>query len=742
MQEAQARGAPSPTSDVASASLQQYWHVLLKRLWTILLVALAVFALVAVYTFKQRKVYEARTSLIVETSTPQVLGPDVQPVVDVTQSDARSADQYLETQIRIIRSRKIAERLVEKLGLADDPVFLGIEDIKDEEKVAKILKEVDPVERLMGLIEVEPTSRTRILVLKVRHTNPEMAAQLTNTLAEVYLTQNIEQRRESTYGAYDWLNDQYRQVKDRLEKSDQDLYQFKKDNNMLSTSLEDRQNVTSQRLQDLNGQLTQVQTERIRLAAEVDQIRKFRTGKRTGAPVDQVIQNPLVQQLKSSWIDLRRREAEMSSRYMDKHPDVIALQKQIALVEADLEKEVDNILLASENRLKALQQAEGNLKGELDQLQREALDLNAKELTYRQLERENQTNQRLYELVLNRLKETDITRLLQENNARILDPAKVPEEPVSPKVPLNLAIGLVLGLACGVGVAFFRELMDNTVKTQEDVEEQLGLTLLGVIPSIKQVHNGPDKGLALAEGPKRDMHVFEFPKSTVAECCRMIRTNLLFMSPEKRLRRLLVTSAGPREGKTVSTANLAITMAQSNSRVLIVDTDLRRPRVHKVFGMENEIGLTNLILGEVGYDQAIKRTPVPNLDVLVCGSIPPNPAELLHTERFQKIVDELEARYDWVIFDSPPVIAVTDSMILSQMVDGVVMVVKGGQTSKAFVRQARERLLGVNAPLMGCILNDVDLEDRRYGQYSYYYYRQYGQYYAEDTPELTEGAGA
>lgn len=727
--------APIVDAEESVLPIQQYWHVILKRVWTILLTSLAIFALVAVYTFKQKKVYEAETSLIINLSTPQVLGREVQPVVDVSQADLWNTEQYFETQYRIIKSRKSAEKVVERLGLVDDPVFLGIDHLTSEEKISEALEKIDPVDKLLSITEVEPAIKTRIVTVKVRHTDQELAAKLANTIAEVYLTQNIEQRRESTYGAYEWLTEQYREVKTRLEKSDQALYDFKRSNNILSTSLTDRQNITSQRLQDLNRQLTDVQTERIRLASEVDQLRRYRDGKRTSAPVEKVINNPTIQNLKTTFTDLRRREAELKGRYMEKHPEVVSIQKQVALVERELQREISNILSAAENNLSALQRSEQVIEGKLLSVKDDALQLNEKELTYRQLERENQTNQRLYELVLKRLKETDISRLLQENNVRILDRALVPTVPVAPKVIVNLLIGVVLGLIAGIVLAFVLELLDNTVKSREDIEDLLGLPFLGIIPTIKEAVRGPDKGQALAMGPQRDLHVFEFPKSTVAECCRTIRTNILFMSPDRRLRRMLVTSAGPQEGKTVTTVNIATVMAQSNTRVLLVDTDMRRPRVHKIFDFVNDVGLTNLILGEVDYDTAISRTPVPNLDLLKCGPIPPNPAELLHTERFQSIIRDLEDRYDLVLFDSPPTIAVTDSMILSQMVDGVLMVVKGGQTSKAFVRQARELLVGVNAPILGCILNDVNLDNRQYGYHTYY--RHYGQYYTEDS-ELQE----
>ncbi len=717
--------------------LQHYWYVILKRMWTIVLVFVVVFTLVAVYTFKQPRVYEARASLIIDLSTPQVLGQEVQQVVELSAADYWNSDQYFETQYAIIKSRMVAEKVVEKLGLADDLVFLGLDKVEDEQELAERLKAIDPVDHLVMLTEIDPALQSRIVTIKVRHNDPEMASKLTNAIAEAYQLQNIERSKESTYGAYDWLTTQYQEIKDKLEASDQALYDFKRTNNMLSTSLADRQNITSQRLLDLNAQLTRVQTERITVGAEVAEINKLRGGARTSAPITQVIDNPLIQSLRTKHTELRTREAELGGRYLDQHPEVVAVRKQIALVEAELDKEVRNILDSSQKRLSMVQSTEGQLTGEIVHLKDEALELNQKELEYTRLEREKETNARLYDLVMKRLKETDISRLLQNNNIRLLDRALVPESPVMPRVPLNLLIGVVLGLVAGVALAFLREVLDNTVKTQEDIEQLLGMTFLGVIPTIKEVKAGPDKGQLLPEGELRDLHVHEFPKSSVAECCRTIRTNILFMSPGKQMNRLLVTSAGPREGKTVTAVNIATVISQSNSRVLVVDTDMRRPRVHRIFGMQNDVGLSNLIIGEIDYDGAIKRTPVPNLDVLLCGPIPPNPAELMHTDRFHDILRDLDARYDWVIFDSPPTIAVTDSMILSNLVDGVLLVVKGGQTTKELVRRAKDKLAGVNAPILGCILNDVDLGDRQYGNYYYYYYRRYGQYYEEDGSEAS-----
>ncbi|MEL6182117.1 MAG: polysaccharide biosynthesis tyrosine autokinase, partial [Myxococcota bacterium] len=304
-------------------------------------------------------------------------------------------------------------------------------------------------------------------------------------------------------------------------------------------------------------------------------------------------------------------------------------------------------------------------------------------------------------------------------------------------VPVNLALGLLLGLVLGLGSAFVLEMLDNTVKSQEDIEGYLGVTFLGMVPRMKLDADPSTLGLNPTAQQDTELYVHTYPKSTLAECCRTIRTNILFMSPDNNLDRLLITSAGPLEGKTATASNIATAMAQSNTRILLVDTDMRRPRLHKVFGLKNKVGLSSLLLGEATYEEAIQKTEVPNLDLLVCGPIPPNPAELMHTERFLECLRNFDTRYDRVIFDSPPTIAVTDSMILSNLVDGVIFVIHGGHASKELVRRALAKLKAVNAPLLGAVLNNVDLDSRAYGQH-YRYYRRYGQYYEADEEMLAE----
>jgi capsular exopolysaccharide synthesis family protein len=321
-----------------------------------------------------------------------------------------------------------------------------------------------------------------------------------------------------------------------------------------------------------------------------------------------------------------------------------------------------------------------------------------------------------------------------------LDAATVPGAPVSPNVPRAVLIALALAVIGAFGFALLLESLDNTIKSQEDVEKTVGVAFLGVVPTMDLEQTGqepssPSVAALLKAGSVRDLYVLSHPQSSAAECCRAIRTNILFMTPDKPARSLLITSAGPQEGKTTVAANLAITLAQSGLRVLLVDTDMRRPRLHRVFGVASSSnGLSRAIVAECEVTEVIRETGVPNLFLLPCGACPPNPAELLHAERFRRIVDELTQKFDRVIFDSPPVGAVTDAAILSRLTDGTVLVAKGRHTTRDSLTRAYRQISGEGTVnVLGCILNDLDLSRR--GQYGYYYYSRYGYYYRQEPAE-------
>jgi capsular exopolysaccharide synthesis family protein len=340
-----------------------------------------------------------------------------------------------------------------------------------------------------------------------------------------------------------------------------------------------------------------------------------------------------------------------------------------------------------------------------------------------------------------RLKEADLTGAQPFNNVRFLDRALIPRAPFKPDLQQALLAALVAGLALGVGLALVIELADTTVKSEADLAAISDVPFLGLMPVIPVVIpvKDDDRAGQLRATQERDLYILGNPRSAVAECARFIRTNLLFMSPDRPLRTIVVTSPSPQEGKSTTAVTTAISMAQAGSRTLIVDTDLRKPRLHRVFGIESDVGIANVLLNELSIEQAVQRTEVPNLDVLCCGTLPPNPAELLLSERFKDVVAELARRYERVIFDTPPMGPVTDPAILGTLVDGVLLVTKCEKTSKESMKQAIRALRDANARVFGVILNDVDVSSKRYAGAYYAYYRRYGGYYGEnETKEAAE----
>jgi capsular exopolysaccharide synthesis family protein len=402
----------------------------------------------------------------------------------------------------------------------------------------------------------------------------------------------------------------------------------------------------------------------------------------------------------------------MAQRYLPKHPEMVRLQAQRDLLDRELAAQIAKIVRGIEAEYAVAADREKALTAELDAAKREKQALDKKEIEYRVLEREVETNRGLYDVLQKRMKETQVTENLRANNIRLIDRAEPPLAPVRPRTRVNLILGLILGLVGGAGLAFFFEFIDNTVKTQEDVEGLLRLPFLGIIPSFRG-----DVGERIAT----DLFAHEHPKSSVTESCRVIRTNLLFAAPDKTLRRLLVTSAGPQEGKSTTVTNLGIVLAQGGKRVLILDSDLRRPRLHKVFDVPaGRPGLTTLIMGEATLDEVIFATAVPGLSVIPCGPIPPTPSELLGSRHMEDLLPRLDERFDWVLFDSPPVIAVTDAVVLSRLADGVVLVVKAGKTTRDLVVRAKRQLDDVGAPILGTVLNDFNVLGDGYRYYYYY----------------------
>jgi capsular exopolysaccharide synthesis family protein len=713
--------------------LRNYWRIIVRRRLLIAGVFVAALALGGIYTLRQPKTYDATCVLVIDISGPRVL--DAQQVQDVVDSGAGSywySREYYETQYKILTSRVVASRVVDKLRLGEDLHFLGLDKVADAELRRKRAALLDPAALAQARLRVEPVKDSRIVKLRVEDTDPSEAAALANAFADAYIAETLSVKTSTTHSATDWLEQQLGDLEVKLQKSGEALFDFKKQKDIVSTTFEDKQSMTSQRLAQLNDALTRARTQKAQLQARndaIEELRKATIGDQAwpdGLPA--MANNTLIQQLKLRYMDAKNECSDLAERYLDKHPKLAACQEKLSLARRNLQKEVETVLTAAQGEYRESLQTERNLLALYNDAKTDSFKVNEVEPEYQQLKRAFDTNQRLYDLVLKRLKEAGLSGLMQMSNVRVLDRARVSSIPVSPSIRTNVIVALLLGLFGGLALAFVVELLDTSITTQQQVEERLGLTFLGIIPNIE----------AGKDGRPSDLIVHDQPKSAVAECCRAIRTNVLFMSPDRPLQTILITSSGPQDGKTTAAISLAITMAESGNRTLLVDADMRRPRVHRAFDLPNGKGLSSLILGEGTLEEVVKSSQIPNLSILTCGPIPPNPAELLHTVAFATLLKQIVGRFDRIIIDSPPIGAVADAVVMSTLADGTVMVLKAARTSRELAKRTIRALKGVNARIFGAVLNDLNLDDRNHADY--YYYRAYGYYYGDKDKKASPAA--
>ena len=704
---ASASKIPGPAKE-----LRHYLNVLRKR-WRVVTTVLVVSLAVAfVYTIRQPKIFEATCSLVIESSAPQVL-EGVKEVIEM----AAASREFYTTQYRIIRSHEVAQRVIDRLGLASDASYFG------QVAASKQANRDFMVERLLSKVKVVGVRESRIANILVTDVDPERATRIANAFADTYIEQNLDFKLEGARSAGTWLGEQTVDLRKKLEDSEMVLYKFRKERYLLDVGLDDKVGMTRQNLQSLNSKITDVKAKRI----ELESIRKLilaaknNISERESLP--EIRDNPVVQKLRENYLDLLKIRADLESHYGEKHPKIETIQHQMASVQRDYAKELDDVLRAFDKRYEALLETENSLLKWMGHEKQQALELAKLETEFRPLARDAENNGKVYSLINQRQKEINLTGMLKANNVRILDRATPPRSPVSPLLALNLPVGLISGLLFGLLIAFTIESLDNTVKSPEAAEELVGAPLLGVIPMLSQ-----SRQHLIADAPERDLVVFKDPTSLAAEACRSIRTNMLFISAQKEFSLFSVTSPGPQDGKTTVAINLAVTMAQAGGRILLVDTDMRRPRIHRSFGLKSDKGISSVMAGDVQLKDAVSKCEVPNLDVLPCGPMPPNPAELLHTERFRQILAQCRSSYDRIVLDSPPIGPVTDPAIIGSATDGVVLVLRAGHSTREATQFARRQLADAGARILGLVINQTDRRGSGYG-YGYGYYASYGRYY-------------
>jgi capsular exopolysaccharide synthesis family protein len=680
--------------DDKEPELARYLRIVVERRWWVAAVVVLGVAAFLAWASRQERVYQATGTIIVEPSPPQVLGGDVRDVSPMGPGQYYAMQDYLQTQRRLLLSDALARQVVARLKLDGDRAFFRDPLPASPE---------DAAERFAAGVTAEIVLDTEIIAVSFRHPVPAQAKRAVDGLIDAYLESNLAQRESSNGAASRWLANESDLLRARLGESELQLYDFKRKNDLLSVSLEDRINNVTRQIDRLSDALTEVRLRKLARGAEADELARMTesdpdTAAPTGAP------NALAS-LKNDLIQEERKLSELRARYADAHPQVVQQAAKVATVQSGIAREVAAQLRGARARTTEAAVEEKKIAAELEAAKQEGLRVTRLEVEYNKLKRESEALGRQYALVQNRTKETELASKVKVNNLRVLDYARLPKASVSPHLVRAGLLAIVASLVLAFLLALLLDALDRTLKSQEDVEAKLGLPFLGVMP---RVSGG-------------DLEVADNPSSAAAECCRLVRTNLMFVGLARPLRRLLVTSPIAREGKTLTTVSLGVVMAQAGTRVLLIDSDLRRPRLKSALGLDGELGLTSVLLGAATLEQAIVPTRIPNLYALPSGPVPPNPAELVDGPRFREVLDECSDKFERVILDSPPAVLVTDPAILAGSCDGVVLVVRSGRTAHHHARRARRNLGDVGARILGVVLNDCDLRTRGYGGYGYGY---------------------
>ena len=731
----------SPTAAESSFSVAVFLRALRKN-WSIALVVFVVSSLCAwLYTTNQRKLYQA---LAVIQLDPQALAPLGHSAVVESGVDGYWSNlEYFATQHQVITSRRVAELVVRKLGLNTDAAFLSNRLAGEESPNAKVSVEV-AAETVRSRLKVEPVEDSRLVRVKYTDADPERAQRVLATVVDTYVDQNLDTGLDATNKTVEWLDTQLTRLKSDLEAQEMELHDFKIKYNLLSVSYDDQSNMVRAQIQQLNGELTSLKTRKQAVEARLNALNSVDTKDPSEIPASELFAGGALADLRAEYVKARGAIALLkASGKGENHPETRALTAQADAAREALLQELKNIQNGAQMDLLTVNRQVSGLSGLFKGAQQEALQLNLKELEYSRLHRSKENTEKLFSLVLERSTESGLSKMAPFNNVRVLDRPLKPRVPIYPNNSANLAVGMALGLLLGLGGAVGRDLLDRTVRTSEDAERELGLPLLGSLPNVSGENAGSSNGYYGRRGFKRpkgpapsgavapELLVHTHPKSVVAEAARAIRTNLMFMSPDNPYRCLLVTSAGPSDGKTTVAAYIAIAIAQTGQSVCLVDCDLRKPRLHTLFKEKNDQGVTTALLDASQLDSALSETGVPNLSLLRSGPTPPNPADLMHSDAFAKLLQELRSKFDRVVIDSPPIGLVTDGVILSTRVDATVLVVRALGTRRDAAKRAVRALRDVGANCAGFVLNAVTSQE---GYYYSGYYASYGAAQPEPPP--------
>jgi succinoglycan biosynthesis transport protein ExoP len=712
--------------------LLDYFIILRKHQWLVLTFLLTVVTVVTIASFKMKPVYEAAARVEVDREAQNML-----PFQDPNSyGEFVDMENYIETQSKILQSETLALQTIKALDLGRYPEFGGTANSLTWAHGAGAARRPAILGAFLGRLIVKRVPNSRLVEVQFEAQDPQLAAQVVNTHLQSYIEQNFRSKYDATTQASNWLSAELEELRIKVEKSEDARIAYERQNQIWQ--IDEKQDITTQKLADLSKAVTEAQT----LMAEKEALyRMAATGNVDALPAAR--ENVVIQDLLKRKTELDMSYSEASHQYGPNYPKVLRLAAQQKELEEELEKARKTVIESVQQEFGTARQRVELLQEALDKQKAEANDLAEKLVQYHILQHDAQSNKTLYDGLLQKLKEAGITAGLRSSNIRVVDPALAPSSPSRPQKARNILLAILVGLVGGVGLALFREYLDNTVKSPDDIEALTGLPSLAVVPSLPGL-NGHHRRLSrfsrephppVTAGPRVELLSYVQPKSQISEAFRALRTSLLLSQAEHPPQVILVTSALPREGKTTAAVNLAVTLAQLGDRTLLMDSDLRKPGVRRALNLTigKEGGLSSYLAGVSTLDEVIIPHPtITNLEALTTGPVPPSPADLLSSHRMREAITELRRRFKFIVIDSPPIMAATDAVILSSLTDGVLLVVRSGETPKEAFTRTCDLLAAVKSRLLGVVLNAVDSSAPDY-YYSYRYYPYaYGYGYGED----------
>jgi polysaccharide biosynthesis transport protein len=669
--------------------------ILIERAWLGLFVAVLVFLFFVLNAHRQTPYFRSTATLLVEAQIPKIMNYQ-----DVMAFNTRNLEYY-NTHLNALHSRNMMEQALLKSGLLDRPGFFP--DLPTPE---------EKISAARGLVVITPVEKSRMIRISVEHPDPQIASDLANALARSYIQQDLDNRMSASMEAIDWLQARSDEYREKLEKGLLQLQEYREETG--SVSLEEDQNIVIEKLKALNAALTQAQTQRIQAETEWRSVQAQIDAEVSMAKVATLLTDLNVQAAHQKLHEQQREVTRLKQRYRERHPDL----KQALELEKKLQKQFQETCTDAIHGLKSrhemLSDREKGLQKALKKQEQAAFDLDRKLVRYNQLKRGIEADEEIHQAVISRMNEASITESMPTDIIRLVEEARPAKVPFRPRTSQAVIRGLVFGLVLGIGAIFLFYYADHRFRRNEEVERQLGHPVLSTIPLIEE-KSLQERGLVV----HRD-HVGE-----VSEAFRTLRASLLLKKEMIQAPVLMVTSAGPGEGKSLISSNLAISLAQDGRRTLLVGADLRRPVLSQVFGWDKSVpGLSEVLAGEFRWREALLRHEISNLDVMPSGRIPTHSAELLGCKPLAEFLRDVRGIYDHIILDAPPMLGVSDSLVLLPNVDAVLFVVRYGVTHSLAARHAFQKIQESRTPCLGCIMNGVNLRSVA----NYYYYRRYGGY--------------